>query len=78
MQLNLSKFHPLSEEMVDIICTKVQNYDKAFFRVEVAYYLAKLASNMHVRVRTATNNLMPVNAFALAFADSGYGYRLAL
>lgn len=73
MQLNLSKFHPLSEEMVDIICTKVQNYDKAFFRVEVAYYLAKLASNMHVRVRTATNNLMPVNAFALAFADSGYG-----
>lgn len=73
MQLNLSKLHPLSEQMVNLVCTKVQNQDKAFFRVEVAYYLAKLASNMHVSVRTGTNNIMPVNVFAMAYADSGYG-----
>lgn len=73
MQLNLSNYHPLSEQMVDIICTKTQNVDRAFFRVEVAYYLCKMASNMHVSVKTATDNIMPVNAFALAFAESGYG-----
>lgn len=73
MQLNLSKFHPLSEKIVDIVCTKVQNSDKAFFRIEVAYYMAKLASNMHTSVRDITGNVMPVNLFAFAYGESGYG-----
>lgn len=73
MQLNLSKFHPLSEEIVDIICTKVQNLDKPFFRIEVAYYLAKVASNMRASVIDVTGNSMPVNLFAFAYGESGYG-----
>jgi len=66
-------YHHLSEKIIDLVCTQVQNQDRMFFRIETAYYLCKLASNMHVSVQTITNNKMPVNAFAIAFAESGYG-----
>ena len=66
-------YDPLSEKIVDAICTRVQNQDRCFFRTEVAYYLCKIASNMHVSIQTITNNKMPINAFAIAFAESGYG-----
>lgn len=73
MKVTQFPYHPLSEKLVDLICTRVQNQDRAFFRIEMAYYMCKLASNMHISVRTVTNNKMPINAFAIAFAESGYG-----
>lgn len=73
MKIEQFPYHPLSEQVVNLLCTRVQNQDKAFFRIEMAYYMCKLASNMHVSVKTITNNKMPVNAFAIAFAESGYG-----
>lgn len=73
MNVQQYPYHPLSEKIVDLLCTRIQNQDRAFFRVEVAYYLCKLASNMHIKVQTVTNNKMPINAFAIAFAESGYG-----
>lgn len=73
MQIEQFPYHPLSERLVDLLCTRVQNQDRAFFRVEMAYYMCKMASNMHVHLRTITNNKLPINAFAIAFAESGYG-----
>lgn len=73
MKVESFPYHPLSEDLVNLLCTRVQNQDRAFFRIEVAYYLCKIASNMHVSVKTITNNKMPINAFAIAFAESGYG-----
>ncbi len=66
-------YHPLAEQVVDILCTRVQNQDRDFFRITLAYYFSKLASNMHVSVRTATKSHMPVNCYAVSFAESGYG-----
>ena len=73
MQVQSFPYHSLSESLVNILCTKVQNQDRGFFRIELAYYMCKVASNMHVSVETCTGNRMPVNAFAFAFAESGYG-----
>ena len=66
-------YHPLAEQVVDILTTRVQNSDRDFFRVTLAYYFSKLASNMHVSVRTATRSHMPINCYAVSFAESGYG-----
>jgi hypothetical protein len=66
-------YHPLAEQVVDILCTRVQNNDRDFFRITLAYYFSKIASNMHVSVRTATRSHMPVNCYAVSFAESGYG-----
>ncbi|MDC0644061.1 primase C-terminal domain-containing protein [Crocinitomicaceae bacterium] len=73
--MDTSKFgyHPLAEQVVDILTTRVQNGDRDFFRITLAYYFSKIASNMHVSLLTATNNHLPVNCYAVSFAESGYG-----
>ena len=38
--------HPAIDEIVEVLCNKTQNTDRGFFRTEVSYFLAKMASNM--------------------------------
>jgi hypothetical protein len=65
--------HPAIEEIVEVICNKVQNTDRGFFRAEVAYFLAKVASCMRATVVTENRGELPVNIYAIALANSGYG-----
>lgn len=65
--------HPAVEEIVDVLCSKTQNTDRGFFRVEVAYFLGKMASSMRATVVTKDRGDIPVNIYALALATSGYG-----
>ena len=65
--------HPAIEEIVDVLCSKTQNTDRIFFRVEVAYFLAKIASCMRATIVTKDRGEIPVNLYALALATSGYG-----
>lgn len=65
--------HPAIEEIVDVLCSKTQNTDRGFFRVEVAYFLGKMASSMRAEVCTKDRGNIPVNIYALALATSGYG-----
>jgi hypothetical protein len=65
--------HPAIEEIVEVLCNKTQNTDRGFFRTEVAYFLAKLASNMRATVVTKDRGEIPVNLYALALATSGFG-----
>lgn len=65
--------HPAVEEIVDVLCAKTQNRDRGFFRVEVAYFLAKIASSMRALIVTKDRGEIPVNIYALALATSGYG-----
>ncbi|RWB40483.1 MAG: DUF3987 domain-containing protein [Mesorhizobium sp.] len=75
MSLDLSTVahHPALEEIVDILCSKTQNTDRGFFRTEVAYFMAKMASTMRATIITKDRGEMPVNIYALALATSGYG-----
>jgi hypothetical protein len=65
--------HPVIEAMVDIITKKVQNQNKNFFRIESAYFLAKLASTMRAQIVTKDRGVIPVNLYALCLAPSGFG-----
>lgn len=65
--------HPMLEAMVDVLCANTQNQDRKFFRVEVAYFLAKMASSMRATILTKDRGEIPVNAYALALATSGFG-----
>jgi hypothetical protein len=65
--------HPAIEEIVDVLCAKTQNTDRGFFRVEVAYFLAKMASSQRALIVTKDRGEIPVNIYALALATSGYG-----
>ncbi|AHC56573.1 DNA primase [Achromobacter phage JWDelta] len=65
--------HPAIEEIVNVLCNKTQNTDRGFFRVEAAYFLAKMASSMCATIVTADRGDIPVNIYALALATSGYG-----
>lgn len=64
--------HPAIEQLSDLLCNQTQNFDKAYFRVIVAFFLAKMASNMRASVHVFGKDI-PVNLYALALAPSGYG-----
>lgn len=65
--------HRVVEDMVDVLCAKTQNVDRTFFRVEVAYFLAKMASSQRAVISTKDRGEIPVNMYALNLATSGYG-----
>jgi len=66
-------YHPVIEEIVDVLCNKTQNTDRNFFRIEVAYFLSKMASSMRAKIITKDRGEVPVNLYALALATSGFG-----
>lgn len=65
--------HPVLERMVNIITKKTQNENRNFFRVECAYFLAKMASAMRAEIVTKDRGKIPVNLYTLALATSGFG-----
>lgn len=67
------KHHPAIEEIVQVLQNKTQNTDAIFFRVEMAYFLAKMASSMRATISTKDRGEIPVNIYALNLATSGYG-----
>lgn len=75
MQMNLSSIghNPCLEELTNVICTKVQNQNRGFYRVEVAFFLAKMASSMRAEVVTKDRGNIPCNVYALCTSPSGSG-----
>lgn len=65
--------NPVVEDILSVLQSKTHNADSNFFRVEVAYFLAKIASNMRAYVSTKDRGNIPVNIYALALAPSGFG-----
>ena len=74
-EIDLTKVphHPAVEDIVDVLCNKTQNIDRGFFRAEVAYFLAKMASCMRATIVTKDRGEIPVNLYVLALATSGFG-----
>jgi hypothetical protein len=65
--------HPAIEEIATVLANKTQNADLGFFRTEVAYFLAKMASSMRAMVVTKDRGEIPVNLYAMLLATSGFG-----
>lgn len=73
MDLTNIQHSPVIEEIVDVLCNKTQNTDRGFYRTEVAYFLAKMASCMRASILTKDRGKVPVNLYALCLGSSGYG-----
>lgn len=73
LDLSTIPHNPILEDIVDVLCNKTQNVDKGFFRAEVAYFLAKMASSQRAVIITKDRGEIPVNIYALALATSGFG-----
>lgn len=73
MDLSTFQHNPCLEEITDLLCRKTQNTDKGFYRVEVAYFLSKIASSMRAYVDSEDKGEIPINCYAIALATSGYG-----
>ena len=69
----MKTYHPLSEKMVDILVRKVNNNNRHFFRILVAYYLSKVASMMRCNIQTNDRDVVPVNTYVLNLMISGTG-----
>jgi hypothetical protein len=70
---SLVPHHPAITEITDVLVSKTQNKDAAFFRVMVAYFLTKMASNMRTTIVTKDRGEIPVNMYCMSLAVSGSG-----
>ena len=61
------------EDLTDILCSKTQNTDRAFFHAIIAQFFGKVASNMRVTVETKDRGSIPVNIYSLCLSPSGTG-----
>lgn len=74
LDYNNLKFHPSSEKLVDILCTKTQNEERLFFRVLLGYYWGVVASQMRAEITGWTSKgTIPINVYALNLSPSGTG-----
>ena len=66
-------FHPLSEQLIDLMQVKTQSSNKEFFRVLVPYYWALAASTMHAKIVGFDSNPILINFYGVNLAQSGTG-----
>lgn len=65
--------HAAVGEIAEVLSNRIQNPDKSFFRIEAAYFLAKMAASMRATVVTKDRGEIPVNLYCLLLATSGFG-----
>ena len=65
--------HPMSEKIVQILCKKTHNNDPTFFRMQLVYYFAMVASHMRTNIVGFDNNVIPLNAYVINMSPSGTG-----
>ncbi len=65
-------YHKMSEDIVNVMMNKTQSNNPLFFRVLVAYYLAKVASTMRPTIMTMDRGAIPVNVYSINLAPSGF------
>lgn len=65
--------HPMSEQLVEVLCEQTENTDPTFFRILVAYYFSLVASMMRAKVMTQDRGEIPINMYGINLATSGAG-----
>lgn len=73
IDIDSMEHHPISEQIVEVLCSKTQNDNPLFFRVLVGYYFSVVASMMRTTIATHDRGDIPVNMYALNLSPSGTG-----
>ena len=66
-------YHPLTEDLTKVLCNQTQNFNPKIFRLMLAYYFSKVASMMRCNIQTLDRGPIPVNAYVINLAVSGFG-----
>jgi len=69
----MSNHFPLQEEIVSLLKTRTQSDNSHFFRLLVAYHFAQLGSMMRCNIESPTQGVIPVSAYVMNLAVSGFG-----
>jgi len=67
------KHNPILEDISQVLSTKTQNTSIDFFRIQTAYFLAKVAGSMRAYINTKDRGDISINLYVLSFASSGFG-----
>lgn len=73
VDLSTIPHHRAIEEITTLICDRVQNLDRAFFRPIVAYHLMSAAATMRAQIKTMDRGEISVNGYVVALSTSGSG-----
>ncbi len=71
--LSTVEYHPTAEAIVQLLCKKTDNTSPLFFRITTTYYLCKVAATMRAQIKTHDRGNIPINAYAINLATSGFG-----
>lgn len=69
----VSSHNKMIEAIVDVICARTGNSDRAFFRPVIVYFFSKVASNLRANISTRDMGIIPLNNYAICLGPSGYG-----
>ena len=68
------EFHSTSELVLEILRSKTQNTESdLYFRIQIAFFLAQMASSMRATINTPHRGKLPINIFACCLGSSGMG-----
>lgn len=69
------EYHPLQEQIVNILRARTDNPSVGYFRIVTAFHLAEIASAMRCKVRDKTfcPDPVPVNLYGCILMPSGAG-----
>lgn len=67
------EYHPLSEQLVQVLLDKTQSDIPLFYRLLVGFYFCQVASMMRCMISTPDRGDIPVNMYCLNLAPSGMG-----
>jgi len=67
------KYHPELEKLVALFVAQTNNPCEHFFRIQIAFFLGVIASNMRAYVKGWTSNRIPINVYAINLSPSGAG-----
>ena len=71
-------YNPLTEDLLDVLEKKTNNYSHNYFRVIIGFHLAQIASNMRCKIKGATLGTIPVNMYVCGLMPSGAGKGFSL
>lgn len=65
--------HPLSEQIIELLCEKTQNNNHQFFRTIIPFYFGLMATSMRGEITGFQQRPIPLNIYAMCLSPSGSG-----
>lgn len=67
------EYHPLSEQLVQVLLDKTQSDNRLFYQLLVGFYFCQVAAMMRASINVPGRGEIPVNMYVLNLAPSGTG-----